>query len=669
MVRYAYEAERLEHDVSSEALSNLLHEDRRFPPPDEFAKQAIATAELYQEAAADRLAFWERQARELITWDREWDQVLDWSNAPFAKWFVGGTLNVAYNCVDRHVEAGYGDQVAIHWEGEPGDNRTITYADLQREVSRAANALLELGVQKGDRVAIYMPMIPETAIAMLACARIGAPHSVVFGGFSSDALKGRILDADARVVITSDGGYRRGSANALKPAVDAAVAQCPNVHTVLVVRRTGQDIDWTEGRDRWWHEVVDTQSDQHAYESHDAEHPLYILYTSGTTAKPKGILHTTGGYLTQVAYTHRNVFDLKPETDVFWCSADIGWVTGHSYIVYGPLANRATSVMYEGTPDTPHKGRWWEIVAKYGVTILYTAPTAIRTFMKWGDEFPAAHDLSSLRLLGTVGEPINPEAWIWYRKNIGGERTPVVDTWWQTETGGIMISPLPGVTATKPGSAMTALPGISADVVDDTGASVPNGGGGYLVLTEPWPAMLRTIWGDPDRYRDTYWSRFADKGYYFAGDGAKKDEDGDIWLLGRVDDVMNVSGHRISTTEVESALVSHDKVAEAAVVGATDPTTGQGIVAFVILRAEAGDGGDGIAVELRNHVAKEIGPIAKPRQIMVVPELPKTRSGKIMRRLLRDVAENRALGDVTTLADPTVMNLIGEGLAKGRTED
>jgi acetyl-CoA synthetase len=669
MVRYAYEAERLEHDVSSEALSNLLHEDRRFPPAAEFAKQAIATTELYEEAAADRLAFWERQARELITWDRAWDQVVDWSNAPFAQWFVGGTLNVAYNCVDRHVEAGHGDQVAIHWEGEPGDTRTITYADLQREVGRAANALLELGVQKGDRVAIYMPMIPETAIAMLACARIGAPHSVVFGGFSSDALKGRILDADARVVITSDGGYRRGSANALKPAVDAAVAQCPNVHTVLVVRRTGQDIDWTEGRDRWWHDVVDTQSDQHAYEPHDSEHPLYILYTSGTTAKPKGILHTTGGYLTQVAYTHRNVFDLKPDTDVFWCSADIGWVTGHSYIVYGPLANRATSVMYEGTPDTPHKGRWWEIVAKYGVTILYTAPTAIRTFMKWGDEFPAAHDLSSLRLLGTVGEPINPEAWIWYRKNIGGDRTPVVDTWWQTETGGIMISPLPGVTATKPGSAMTALPGISADVVDDTGASVPKGGGGYLVLTEPWPAMLRTIWGDPDRYRDTYWSRFADKGYYFAGDGAKKDEDGDIWLLGRVDDVMNVSGHRISTTEVESALVSHDKVAEAAVVGAADPTTGQGIVAFVILRAEAGDGGDGIAVELRNHVAKEIGPIAKPRQIMVVPELPKTRSGKIMRRLLRDVAENRALGDVTTLADPTVMNLIGEGLAKGRTED
>ncbi|HEU4542103.1 MAG TPA: acetate--CoA ligase [Jiangellaceae bacterium] len=655
--------------MSSKALSNLLHEDRRFQPSDEFAKQANATAELYEEATDDRLAFWDRQARELITWDREWDQVLDWSNPPFAKWFVGGTLNVAYNCVDRHVEAGYGEQVAIYWEGEPGDSRTITYADLQREVAKAANALVELGVQKGDRVAIYMPMIPETAIAMLACARIGAPHSVVFGGFSSDALKGRILDADARVVITSDGGYRRGSAHLLKPAVDAAVAECPNVHAVLVVRRTGQDVDWTDGRDRWWHDVVEGQSDQHTYEAHDSEHPLYILYTSGTTAKPKGILHTTGGYLAQVAYTHRYVFDLKPDTDVFWCSADIGWVTGHSYIVYGPLANRATSVMYEGTPDTPHKGRWWEIVAKYGVTIFYTAPTAIRTFMKWGDEIPAAHDLSSLRLLGTVGEPINPEAWIWYRKNIGGDRTPVVDTWWQTETGAIMISPLPGVTSTKPGSAMTPLPGVSADVVDDTGESVPKGGGGYLVLTEPWPAMLRTIWGDPERYKDTYWSRFAEKGHYFAGDGAKKDEDGDIWLLGRVDDVMNVSGHRISTTEVESALVSHEKVAEAAVVGATDPTTGQGIVAFVILRAEAGDGGDGIATELRNHVAKEIGPIAKPRQIMVVPELPKTRSGKIMRRLLRDVAENRALGDVTTLADPTVMNLIGEGLAKGRSED
>jgi acetyl-CoA synthetase len=655
--------------VTSEALSNLLREERRFPPADEFAARANADAGLYDEAATDRLAFWARQARELVTWDTEWDQVLDWTNPPFAKWFTGAKLNVAYNCVDRHVEAGHGDQVAIHWEGEPGDTRTITYADLYRSVCQAANALTGLGVRKGDRVAIYMPMIPETAIAMLACARLGAPHSVVFGGFSADALKGRIQDADARVVVTADGGYRRGSASALKPAVDTALRECPDVHSVLVVRRTGQPIDWTDGRDVWWHDLVESQSEQHTPEAHDAEHPLYILYTSGTTAKPKGILHTTGGYLTQVAYTHRNVFDLKPETDIFWCAADIGWVTGHSYIVYGPLTNRATTVMYEGTPDTPHKGRWWEIAAKYGVTILYCAPTAIRTFMKWGDDIPAQHDLSSLRLLGTVGEPINPEAWIWYRRHIGGDRTPVVDTWWQTETGAIMISPLPGVAAAKPGSAMKALPGIGADVVDDTGTPVPNGGGGYLVLTEPWPAMLRTIWGDDARYRDTYWARFADQGYYFAGDGAKKDEDGDIWLLGRVDDVMNVSGHRISTTEVESALVSHAKVAEAAVVGATDPMTGQGIVAFVILRAEAGDGGEGVVGELRDHVAKEIGPIAKPRQIMVVPELPKTRSGKIMRRLLRDVAENRDLGDVTTLADPTVMNLIGEGLAKGSTED
>jgi len=655
--------------VSSEALSNLLHEERRFPPSDEFAAQANADASVYEDASKDRIAFWERQARELVSWDTDWEQTLDWSNAPFAKWFVGGKLNIAYNCVDRHVESGHGDQVAIHWEGEPGDTRTLTYADLRREVCKTANALTALGVQKGDRVAIYMPMIPETAIAMLACARLGAPHSVVFGGFSADALKGRIQDADARVVVTADGGYRRGSASSLKPAVDTALEECPDVRHVLVVRRTGQDVDWTEGRDVWWHEHVEKQSADHTPEPHDAEHPLYILYTSGTTARPKGILHTTGGYLTQVAYTHRDVFDLKPDSDVYWCAADIGWVTGHSYIVYGPLANRATSVMYEGTPDTPHKGRWWEIIAKYGVTILYCAPTAIRTFMKWGDEFPGQHDLSSLRLLGTVGEPINPEAWVWYRRTIGGDRTPVVDTWWQTETGAIMISPLPGVTTAKPGSATKALPGIDADVVDDTGTPVPKGGGGYLVLTEPWPAMLRTIWDDDERYRDTYWARFADQGYYFAGDGAKKDEDGDFWLLGRVDDVMNISGHRISTTEVESALVSHAKVAEAAVVGATDPTTGQGIVAFVILRAEAGDGGDSVVGELRDHVTKEIGPIAKPRQIMVVPELPKTRSGKIMRRLLRDVAEKRELGDVTTLADPTVMNLIGEGLAKGTQEE
>jgi acetyl-CoA synthetase len=655
--------------VTSEALSNLLHEERRFPPSAEFVAQANAGPVLYNEAASDFVGFWEKQAGDLVSWDSKWDQALDWSNRPFAKWFVGGSLNISYNCVDRHVESGHGDQVAFHWEGEPGDTRSVTYADLKREVCRTANALTQLGVRKGDRVAIYMPMIPETAIAMLACARIGAPHSVVFGGFSADALKGRILDADARVVITADGGYRRGAVSPLKPAVDQALTECPDVRTVIVVRRTGQEVDWTGGRDVWWHEIVGRQSEDHTPEPHDAEHPLFILYTSGTTAKPKGILHTTAGYLTQVAFTHRNVFDLKPDTDVYWCAADIGWVTGHSYIVYGPLANRATSIMYEGTPDTPHKGRWWEIVAKYGVTILYCAPTAIRTFMKWGDDIPAQHDLSSLRLLGTVGEPINPEAWVWYRTNIGGERTPVVDTWWQTETGAIMISPLPAVAEAKPGSAMTPLPGIGADVVDDTGTPVPNGGGGYLVLTQPWPSMLRTIWGDDDRYRDTYWSRFANQGYYFAGDGAKKDEDGDLWLLGRVDDVMNVSGHRISTTEVESALVSHPKVAEAAVVGATDPMTGQGIVAFVILRAEAGDGGDQIVAELRDHVAKEIGPIAKPRQIMVVPELPKTRSGKIMRRLLRDVAEKRELGDVTTLADPTVMNLIGEGLAKGSSED
>jgi acetyl-CoA synthetase len=590
---------------------------------------------------------------------------------PFAKWFVGGKLNVAYNCVDRHVEAGLGDRVAFYWEGEPGDKRTITYADLQREVNRTANALTELGVATGDRIAIYMPMIPETVVAMLACARLGAPHTLVFGGFSSDALKSRIDDAQASVVITSDGGYRRGSASALKPAVDEAVAQCPTIRHTLVVRRTGQDVEWVEGRDVWWHEIVDRQPDTHEWQAHDSEHPLFLLYTSGTTAKPKGILHTTGGYLTQVAYTHRAVFDLKPETDVFWCSADVGWVTGHSYIVYGPLANAATSVMYEGTPDTPHQGRWWEIVERYGVTILYTAPTAIRTFMKWGAEIPAKSDLSSLRLLGSVGESINPEAWMWYREAIGGNRCPIVDTWWQTETGGMMISPLPGVTATKPGSAMTPLPGISVDVVDDAGEPVPNGGGGYLVLTEPWPAMLRGIWGDDERYKKTYWSRFEN--VYFAGDGAKKDDDGDIWLLGRVDDVMNVSGHRISTTEVESALVSHPTIAEAAVVGATDPVTGQAIVAFVIVRGHVADdvaSGEQLVTDLRKHVAHEIGPIAKPRQIMVVQELPKTRSGKIMRRLLRDVAEHRDLGDVTTLTDSSVMDLIAEKLpAASANED
>ncbi|MFE7116692.1 acetate--CoA ligase [Streptomyces sp. NPDC057654] len=655
--------------MSKESLANLMKEERRFAPPAELAAAANVTAEAYEQAKADRLGFWAEQARRL-TWETEPTETLDWSNPPFAKWFADGKLNVAYNCVDRHVENGHGDRVAIHFEGEPGDTRAITYAELQREVSKAANALIELGVGTGDRVAIYLPMIPEAVVAMLACARIGAPHSLVFGGFSADALATRIHDADARVVITADGGYRRGKPSALKPAVDEALTRpgTENVRSVLVVRRTGQeDVAWTEGRDVWWHEIVERQSETHAPEAFDAEHPLFILYTSGTTGKPKGILHTTGGYLTQVSYTHNAVFDLKPETDVFWCTADVGWVTGHSYIVYGPLSNGATEVLYEGTPDTPHQGRWWEIVQKYGVTILYTAPTAIRACMKWGDDIPAKFDLSSLRVLGSVGEPINPEAWIWYRKHIGADRTPVVDTWWQTETGGIMISPLPGVTETKPGSAQVALPGIAATVVDDDANEVPDGSGGYLVLTEPWPSMLRTIWGDDQRYLDTYWSRFENR--YFAGDGAKKDEDGDIWLLGRVDDVMLVSGHNISTTEVESALVSHPKVAEAAVVGATDPQTTQAICAFVILRGGVDAEDPGLVEELRAHVGKQLGPIAKPKRVLPVAELPKTRSGKIMRRLLRDVAENRTLGDVTTLTDSSVMDLIQAKLPAAGSED
>jgi len=648
-------------------LENLLSENRRFPPSAEFAAQANAQRDLYAWAAADRVGFWADQARELLDWSTPFSETLDWSGAPVARWFADGRLNAAYNAVDRHVEAGRGDRVALHFEGEGGDTRTITYADLQREVSKAANALVALGVGTGDRVAIYLPLIPEAVITMLACARIGAPHSVVFGGFSAEALSSRINDAEAKVVVTADGGYRRGAASALKPAVDEAIAKgTPSVEKVLVVKRTGQDVAWTEGRDVWWSDAVDAASDQHTPVELEAEHPLFILYTSGTTGKPKGIFHTTGGYLTQAAYTHRTVFDLKPESDVYWCTADIGWVTGHTYVVYGPLVNGATQVIYEGTPDTPHRGRWWEIIQKYGVTILYTAPTAIRTCMKWGEEIPAQFDLSSLRVLGSVGEPINPEAWMWYRRVIGGDRTPIVDTWWQTETGAIMISPLPGVTETKPGSAQVPLPGIAADVVDDEARPVPNGGGGYLVLTEPWPSMLRGIWGDQQRYVDTYWSRFD--GLYFAGDGAKKDDDGDIWLLGRVDDVMNVSGHRLSTTEIESALVSHPWVAEAAVVGASDDTTGQAVVAFVILRGGGGGAdrsGEDVQKELRDHVAKEIGPIAKPRQILVVAELPKTRSGKIMRRLLRDVAEHRQVGDATTLADASVMDLIASGLAAG----
>ncbi len=653
-------------DTSSQTLDNLLAENRTFPPSAEFAAEANLTAEAYERAEADPEAFWGEQARRL-SWSTPFSTVLDWSDAPHAKWFADGRLNVAYNCADRHVEAGRGDTVAIHWEGEPGDTRTITYAELQKEVAKAANALASLGLRAGDRVAIYLPMIPEAVFAMLACARLGLAHSVVFAGFSAEALRSRIGDAQARVVITADGQYRRGSAVPLKNAVDEAVeADDSPVEKVLVVRRTGIDVTWGE-KDLWWHELVDGQPDTHTPEAFDAEHPLFVLYTSGTTGKPKGILHTSGGFLTQAAYTHWAVFDYKPG-DVYWCTADIGWVTGHSYIVYGPLANGATEVIYEGTPNSPHEGRHWEIIDKYGVSIYYTAPTLIRTFMKWGADIPAKYDLGSLRVLGSVGEPINPEAWMWYRQNIGRDRCPIVDTWWQTETGAIMISPLPGVTACKPGSAMTPLPGISAKIVNDEGVPVGKGEGGYLVIDKPWPAMLRTIFGDDERFRDTYWSRFAAQGYYFAGDGAKYDTDGALWLLGRVDDVMNVSGHRISTTEVESALVSHEWVAEAAVVGAADEMTGQGIVAFVILRGAASSDDHDVLVEaLKKHVAKEIGPIAKPKRILVVPELPKTRSGKIMRRLLRDIAENRAVGDATTLQDSTVLNLISSGLSGGKS--
>jgi acetyl-CoA synthetase len=648
----------------TESLSNLLSENRTFAPTPEFAAAANAKPEIYDEAERDRLKFWEKQASELH-WFKKWDTVLEWK-APFAKWFVGGKLNASYNALDKHVIEGRGDRVAFYFEGEPGDTRTLTYADMLREVKKAANALTSLGIKDGDRVAIYMPMIPEAVIAMLACARVGATHSVVFGGFSADSLLARIQDAEAKLVITADGGFRKGAAFALKPIVDDALKGSHPVERVLVVKRTGQETAMNE-RDIWWHELVEKQSPEHEAQAFDSEHSLFILYTSGTTAKPKGIHHTTGGYLTQAAFTHRMVFDIKPEKDIYWCTADVGWVTGHSYIVYGPMINGATQVMYEGTPDTPHKGRIFEMIEKYKVTILYTAPTLIRTWMKWGDEFPNKQNLSSLRLLGSVGEPINPEAWMWYREVIGGNRCPIVDTWWQTETGAIMISPLPGVTATKPGSAMLPLPGISAKVVDDSGSPVAKGSGGYLIIDKPWPSMLRGVWKEPARYQETYWSRFD--GLYFAGDGAKLDNDGALWVLGRVDDVMNVSGHRISTTEVESALVSHDSVAEAAVVGAKDDLTGQAIVAFVILRGGVGAVQDGLEKALKEHVSKEIGPIARPKQIMVVNELPKTRSGKIMRRLLRDVAENRAVGDATTLADPNVMKLISEGLKSGKRED
>ncbi|WIK81321.1 acetate--CoA ligase [Micrococcus lylae] len=639
-----------------------------YPPSEEFVKNAVAGAELYEEAEADRLAYWARRAREQLHWEQDFTEVLDWSDAPFAKWFADGTTNAAYNALDRHVEAGHGDRVAIHFEGEPGDTRTYTYAELAAEVRKAANAFESLGVAKGDRVAVYLPMIPEAVITMLACARIGAVHSVVFGGFSSDALRSRVDDAEATLVVTCDGSYRRGKASALKPAVDQALKEPGHtVDHVLVVRRNGIETEMVEGRDVWWHDVVDTASEEHEIVWHEAEHPLFILYTSGTTGKPKGILHTTGGYLVQASATHRDTFDLHPETDVFWCTADVGWVTGHSYVAYGPLVNGATQVIYEGTPDTPHQGRWWEIVQKYGVTIFYAAPTAIRTCMKWGRQIPDEYDLSSLRVLGTVGEAINPEAWRWFHEVIGGERCPIVDTWWQTETGAHMLTPLPGVTALKPGSAQRPVPGVDLQVVDETGAPMEGTGAGFLVAREPWPSMLRGIWGDPQRFKETYWSRFP--GMYFAGDGARYDEDGDIWLLGRVDDVMNVSGHRLSTTEIESSLVAHEAVAEAAVVGAADDTTGEAVYAFVLLTEEAAAKAPDTAEmeeQLRLHVGQDIGPIAKPKRVLVVPELPKTRSGKIMRRLLKDVAEGRDPGDASTLADPTVMQkIVGAMGSKG----
>ncbi len=643
-------------------IDDLMLENRKFPPSAQFKRQAlVAGTELYDEAAEDYQGFWARQAADLLTWSTDWNTICEW-NLPYAKWFLGGQLNVSYNCLDRHVEAGRGDKVAFYWEGEPGDARVLTYADLLDEVQRLANALKDLGVQRGDRVNIYLPMIPEAAVAMLACARIGAAHSVVFGGFSAQSLSDRINDAEAKVLITADGGHRRGEVFPLKPAADDALVSAPTIEHVIVVRRGGNDVEMVTGRDHWYHDLIAAADPVCPAEPMDAEQLLFLLYTSGTTGKPKGIMHTTGGYLTQVAFTHKYVFDLHPDTDVFWCTADVGWVTGHSYIVYGPLANGATSVMYEGVPNFPGNDRLWAIIEKYKVTKFYTAPTAIRTFMKWGAAEPEKHDLSSLRVLGSVGEPINPEAWMWYHEHIGAGTCPVVDTWWQTETGGIMISPLPGATTTKPGSATFPLPGIGVEVVDDSGKRVEQGGG-YLTLTQPWPGMLRGIWGDPQRYFDTYWSRY--EGRYFAGDGCKLDDEGYLWLLGRVDDVMNVSGHRISTTEVESALVSHPAVAEAAVVGALDDTTGQAIIAYVTLRG----GSDVDIAELRDHVATEIGAIAKPKTIYFTADLPKTRSGKIMRRLLRDVAEGRNLGDTTTLADASVVGELQRRAAEATVED
>ena len=647
--------------TDSPNISDLLWEQRKFPPSAAFQANALLSdAHLYDAAREDYEAFWATQATETVTWNKPWNTICEWKS-PYSKWFIGGELNVAYNCLDRHVKAGNGSKVAIHWEGEPGDTRTLTYAWLLDEVQKFSNVLKALGVQKGDRVNIYLPMIPEAVVAMLACARIGAAHSVVFGGFSSQALADRINDAEAKVLITADGGYRRGEVFPLKPQADEAVSSTPTIEHVVVVKRGGNAVTMREGRDHWYHDLMAVAEPVCVAEPMSSEQLLFLLYTSGTTGKPKGIMHTTGGYLTHVSYTHKYVFDLHPETDVYWCTADVGWITGHSYIVYGPLSNGATQVIYEGVPNYPENDRLWSIVEKYKVSIFYTAPTAIRTFMKWGVEEPQKHDLSSLRVIGSVGEPINPEAWMWYHENIGQGRCPVVDTWWQTETGGIMISPLPGVTTTKPGSATFPLPGIGAEVVDEKG-NVITRGGGYLTLTHPWPGMLRGIWGDPERFQETYWSKFP--GRYFAGDGAKLDDDGYLWLLGRVDDVMNVSGHRISTTEVESALVSHPSVAEAAVVGANDATTGQAIIAYVTLR-----GGASVTEnDLRNHVAKEIGAIAKPKAIFFTPDLPKTRSGKIMRRLLRDVAEGRNLGDTTTLADASVVTELQKRAAESNED-
>ena len=652
--------------MAERTIENLLQEDRIFPPSPEFTRQANAQPGLHDQAAADPIAYWEAQARNRVTWFKEPTVLLDDSNPPFFKWFTDGELNMSYNCLDRHIEAGKGGKVAYYWEGEPGDERVITYRDLYEEVCRFANGLKSIGVGKGDRVAVYMGMVPELAVAMLACARIGAAHSVIFGGFSADAIYDRVEDAGARVLITCDGAWRRGSVVDLKVAADRAMERTDLVERCVVLRRTENDVTMKEGRDIWWHDLLDGQSAECAPEVMNAEDLLYILYTSGTTAKPKGIMHTTGGYLVGAATTHSFVFDIKPDQDIWWCAADIGWVTGHTYILYGPLANQTTSVMYEGTPDYPDKDRLWSIIAKYKVTQLYTAPTAIRAFMKWGEEYPQRHDLSTLRVLGTVGEPINPEAWMWYHEHIGGGNAPVMDTWWQTETGSIMIAPLPGITATKPGSATNPMPGIQADVVDDAGSPVGRGGGGYLVIRNTWPSMLRSIWGDDQRYIDTYWSRYD--GMYFPGDGAKLDDDGYLWLLGRVDDVMLVSGHNISTMEVESALVSHPSVAEAAVVGRSDPLTGQAIAAFVSLRGGI-EGGSSLIGELRDHVANSIGPIAKPKSIVFTPDVPKTRSGKIMRRLLRDISEQRKLGDVTTLANADIVAEIAEMAAAAPADE